>query len=680
MDKKNQPKNFDNSSNDNSSENLNYRIRREYIKKTNIEKRRQQIEKKRLRTEKRQNIKQFIVNIPNNILSFTGQVFKATTKKIVDPNFLVAVAMFLSLYFNFDQKRTLEKKEQSIAELNERIEQLENPYSFKNIRTYIKSPRFRSVFIRGGILLIPIAKQLYNHWSTNQQLSSARQQLSEVTKENTEIKQEIVHVKEKSQSKIERIKDSYDTQISKLHVTLNRFNEAALASAQQEREILGKMQFYKNELAETIENNESLKNEIKLARSLNEKKDQEINDLSLQMKVLENVVSDKEDIEARLTADLLKVTEKNKMFSLKAQKLKGQIKRTHTELLKFQQELSSQKDEVSKLTSEKRKLKKELSTVISQQVVAEDTIKDLQLQTNKAETKFQEAIDKTNRYAMHMDSVNNQINECEKEANQKISEYARTSKIAEDKVTELSRMIKRQEVQLRQKDKQSQQLENEVQLTKAKLNDNVIENYQLQSELSKSKDQLKEVSGQQKRELQKVIATTKRTINNNQKKYAQLQRQFKDQSNQLTHAYIEQEGLIEQVKKLNDRLHNQDKSFFARLQSERQEQEEKFRSTQEISSKLINDLLDQQMKDQKKSWWQKIPITLLTHIEMKSDVPEEKESIRESYFYPAFSTAVPTEQSHVQKVTEKYSNKKNKWEVVTNQDKVPVKKDRSSKK
>jgi chromosome segregation ATPase len=70
-------------------------------------------------------------------------------------------------------------------------------------------------------------------------------------------------VKEKSEAEIKQIRQEHQVEISKLHVTLNRFNRAALKSAKRETDMRTKIAECKNKLAEAIELRDSFEQQVK---------------------------------------------------------------------------------------------------------------------------------------------------------------------------------------------------------------------------------------------------------------------------------------------------------------------------------------------------------------------------------------------------------------------------------
>ena len=170
-----------------------------------------------------------------------------------------------------------------------------------------------------------------------------------------------------------------------------------------------------------------------------------------------------------------------------------------------------------------------------------------------------------------------------------------------------------------------------------------------------------------RKELQNEIKDKEKTIQNYVKTVSKLRKTIRSKDFELAGSSARQDGLLHQLDNLVKKSDLQKTSFLARLQAEREDQRKQFNSLAERSTELINEVLDQQQSDQKKSWWEKIKVCLSPHIsipwlktenEVQKEEPIEKE--KEYYFYPSRVN----ELTGLQKVKEKFLPETEEWEVV----------------
>ena len=146
-------------------------------------------------------------------------------------------------------------------------------------------------------------------------------------------------------------------------------------------------------------------------------------------------------------------------------------------------------------------------------------------------------------------------------------------------------------------------------------------------------------SGDEKRALQKKLRKKAKTIQFLEKEHRNLTRSWKNQGQQLAKSYLQQQELIDDLGKANELGQN----YFQQLQNERAREEAKQNVLLKTHNALFNDLLDQQEKDQTKSWWKKIfsSVNVYPNVALNKTVKKEYPIIQENaYFFSNSSSSV----------------------------------------
>jgi len=265
-------------------------------------------------------------------------------------------------------------------------------------------------------------------------------------------------------------------------------------------------------------------------------------------------------------------------------------------------------------------------------------------ETEKNDVLLQKAVDQTNRYALRMDQTNAQLQSIQK------PDLAQKEK---------NEILSEKEKLILDLDLKNQEWEQNIEKIKNQLGQTIITTETLMSELDKEKQLLKKASPVEKIKLSKKIDEKEKLIQVIEKQQVNLTKSMKSQGTKLAKSYAAEEDLIQEIKQLQLDSPHLEKSFFGRLQREREEQEQKFKSILQASNTLVNQLLDQQEKDQKKAWYQKINFKILPTVSIDQKNQNKKDLEKEYYFFapladhPVFS-----------KIKERYSEKTKKWEIV----------------
>lgn len=669
----------------NNNQNYNEIDEEAFIRQQKRAKKRKELEKKRRRRQRREKINKFIDTTKSSIRKISGKILS----KIADPHLIVSAATAFMLYQQINKYQTQYEEQQKQIQYIERTLQETPKFSMKK---YLKE-NWGKVALTAGPVIIQIGRHVYIHMVTKQELAQTQNQLvqtkgelSHTTQKLNRAEEETVRVKTESEIQLKKIKEDHQIAISKLHLTLNRFNDAALESAKRETQMRNQIQECKNKLVQVLEQRDLVKEELENYEMVNGQKDEELQQISLKMRVVQTQLEDQEIHEARLIADLKQLQEQKKWWSLKEARLKTQVKSAEESRQEVYKKFSLIKKEKSKIEFEKQKLEFDIKTQQKHRVNAEQEVKRLQVENSQNHVLLQKAIDKTNRYAIRMD-----------EAKKQIDEYEKINLSNQEKLNFLQQEIDNKQINIQNKeqiiknrDQKNQQLEEQINIIQNQLNENLIQNDILNTEIQQAKEDLKKSSAENQAKIQKMIKEKQKIAAEYQKSSSKLKERIKNEGKKLALSYIEQDKLIQEITRLKDqeisdlrdiakkRKANLDKqfnqqkadfkkkeeSFFSLLQSEREIQEEKFNSVIDTHQELINQLLNQQEQDQKKTWWEKIQVNLNPSVSIDStdSTKNQKKEIlqRQHHFYPSWAT----EQTTVQRVTEEYSPEKDKWEII----------------
>ena len=607
---------------------------------------REQRKKKQDRILKRQKIihevQQFLKKIPGSTIRSIGKI----GTKLLDPQFIV------TLFALFTFQRELNKINNEIAVQKSEIQtvrqQQQQPYKIKEVW----DNNWPKIIVGGGSILFSVGKQAYSHYQTKSELAQTRGKLTEAKSQLNETQNELTEAKK---DKI-RIKEDYKKHISKLHTTLNRFNDAALASAKRENEMRNEIKQCKNQLGELIEQRDLIKEELFNIEKINESKNHELAEASLEIKVLKNKIQAKETDQAQLEVEFERLNQEKRWWNRRVTQVKKELNIADEERKRLYNQLSSKTKENNRLKKDKENLEKNIENQKKYIDNTQQTITKLKDDNHKNEIALQKAVDKTDRFALRMD-----------EAENKIKSYKQNANKFADQNEELKQEIKNKEYDILIKDQKNQQLEENIQTTKDQLYENIIQKDLLQKQIVEDKNSLAKASKKEKVQIQRLISKHKKDIEARNKINQKLKTRIKKDGKLLAKGEINQELLKDELNNYQNQLkkkHQKVESYYSRLQTEREEQQQKFNSALETSNQLVNQLLNKQEQDQARSWWQKIPIKIRPSLNLNNQTKKEKtEKIheRESYFFPSLFTL---DQSIPQKVYERYSEEKQEWEII----------------
>lgn len=287
----------------------------------------------------------------------------------------------------------------------------------------------------------------------------------------------------------------------------------------------------------------------------------------------------------------------------------------------------------------------------------EQEVNSLRAFNNKKEVELQKAMDRTNKYALKMDQTKDELNKYEKSESGQ-TEQNQIIKEQQNKITELNATVDTLQHEL---DSNKSELSNYV-LHIDKLNDQVS---QAQSQLENSEN----LNREEKKQLKDQVQHNEKEIKMYKKAVSKLRKELASKGKEVALSYIKLDELTEELKKSTKQNEVDKKSYFIRLQQERDE----INTLTDLSTEIVNNILDQQEKDQKISWWKKIQISVSPQVFLPSrksgdDLVEEQvpEKEKEYYFFPGYSNELPT----LQKVKEKFKPKTKQWEVVDVEPKI----------
>jgi hypothetical protein len=632
-----------------------------------------------------QNVKKRLVFV-KNILVKGKQFVWTTTVKFVEPN--VVISVFTAIYFyrkSHQLEIELTQQQRQIEIIERNLEQ--SPKG--SVKSFFKD-NWPKILISGGTIIVPVGKQIYNHWQTKQELVVAKGELfetkdyltetqgkltqtqGELTKTEsqlTEAKSEIIQaieeiskVKIDSEITLSEINQETQVKISKLHVTLTRFNEAAMYSAQQETKMRSEIFQCRNLLADTLQIRDDLKETVKYYVNLTNQKSIELEDNFLETQVLKATLKDKLVSQARLKVDLDQAKISNEFSFFKIKKLEKQINNFDKERINLRDKLSEKISQCNELELKKQKIQLEYEVDQKKQAKNEQEIENLKLKNKQNDTLLQKSIDETNRCALKMDQAQDKIDQFQE---MNLNNEQKTE-LLNQKIKEQNKLISHKKNKIIELDQKNEQLEYSIADMKNRLNKSRIETEELNCDIAKVKKAFNEASGQEKRELNNLINEKQKAVDKYQKINSKLQSDMVKEGHKLAQSYISQDGLIKEADKLKRDSRVQEKDFFSRLQSERKCQDEKFELATNTAAQLIEQVLNKQESDRDKSWWSKLPIHFQFKINAEPKSEPKTEMHREHFFY----SGPGNEQTLTQRVVEKFNHKTGKFEII--KDKLEV--------
>jgi len=637
------------------------------------------------------------VFVKNMLVKGKDFVWK-TTGKFFEPNVVISIVTAIYFYRKSHQLEIeLTHQQSQIAVIERNLEQ--NPKGFAE--SFFKN-NWPKIIISGCTVLYPVGKGIYNHWQTNQELVVAKaevfetksylaetqdylvetqvklnqtqgelnqtqgdlnqtqKELTQTETQLTEATENISKVKINSQITLNEVKKETKIIIGKLHVTLRRFNDAAMLSAQQETKIRTEISECTTLLADSLLIRDDLQKTVEYYVNLTNEKSIELEETFLETKVLQATIEDKLISQARLKVDLDKAKTENKSAFFKIRKLKKQINNFDKERINLRGHLSEKNSQFNALSLQKQKMQLEYQVDQKKQAKNQKEIEDLKLQNNKNDILLQKYIDETNRYALKMDQAQN-----------KIDQFKETSFDKEQKIRLSNQKIEKQNNLINELDHKNQQLEYSVADMKSRLNNSIIEIDELNCDIAEVKKAFNQASGQEKIELNNLIKEKQKTIAKYKDLNSRLRLDMVKEGQKLAQSYVSQDGLIKEAEELKQDLRVQDNKFFSRLQSERKRQDEKFDLATNTAAQLIDQILNKQDNDQDKSWWSKLSINQFIgsfqfRINGEPEPKPEKEIYKEHFFY----SGPGNDQTLTQRVVEKFNHKTGKFEMV--KDKLEV--------
>lgn len=635
------------------NEEFNYRAQKEFLRNKIRASRKKRNEKKRKRIQRRKKIRKWIRNTPTKSIKVTRKFLK----KVVEPQVLVsAITAFIIFKSTIVDQKKFAQLEQEIQDIREQQES--TPRTLFHAMKSTCRENWPKIILGGGTILVPVGKHFYKNWQVKQELHQTKGELIQTQNKLDKSQEETVKVRVESTAKLNQVQKDHKITISKLHVTLNHLNSQAMESAKRETFYRNEIESCKIQLAEGIDERNLLNKEVEYLSDVTQQQNEEISQAQVEVKSLEIELSDAETEQAEIKTKLEKVKNENRFFKWETKKLQKELKKVDAHRKELKNDLFLEVKHNNKLTVKKQQLETDLNTLFENQQRAENKIKSLRAQKDKNSIQLKKAVEDTNRYAMQMDKARYEINEFEK----KDSKNQRQVNLLNQQVSKLDQQISKLEKIIVQKDQTNYNLEQEIEYQKQLLNKNILENDDLHLDLIDAKKDLKTAYGDHKNELEKIISNTEKTIGENPRRYSKLKTELEKQEKKLNKSYDEQDDLMYEIQTLKNNAEMKEKSYFSRLQSERKQQEEYINNISSSQNNLINEILDQQEIDQKKHWWQKIPVKLSPRVSVNAKQERSKE--RDSYFYPSWAN----EQPLPQKVRERYSYKRKRWEVIDQND------------
>jgi hypothetical protein len=266
-------------------------------------------------------------------------------------------------------------------------------------------------------------------------------------------------------------------------------------------------------------------------------------------------------------------------------------------------------------------------------------------------------MDATNLVVLEMDQMNKEL-ETLRLRNQKISGENIHFKQKLDSETQVAAQ---QEQQIYENDRKNQELENECQILQTEKAEAIIREDALKKQLELDKLKLEQASNEKKSQLEKEIKQTQKQLETVEREKKILEKTSAKQEKKLAKQYIKQEELIDEHRKQLLTVYGFGTNLFTRLERERLYQEQEFKTAIQGTSQLVNQLIDQQEKDQSIPWYRKMIFQITPEISVNNNQKEEKVIEKDSYFFGGWSSEIP---HGTIKIKEKYNPKTQEFEIV----------------
>lgn len=597
-----------------------YRSKQDFLRQKTIEQKKQRFEKERnLIRQKKQDEERKLFRIwklsPTNLRSYV--------LRFVEPQNVVAIVSVVVITYEGIRFRD-QMKEQHQAELDQQAEiQKPQPKSLpiEVVQTLWNTHRTQ-ILIGIGSTVLMVTKQIYQNHQNYTSLKTRAVQSETQLVQTTEILRE---TQQKSQTQLEDLKKQNETQIKKLHVTLNRLNNAVLESVEVEASLRKQLFDSKRELAVAIDERNLLQENLRTLQKKSAERKEALRDLSLEKKVLIEKMEAQETEHAKLIVQLGESQKTKKFWNLDALRLKGELKVAETLREQQNRQLSTVELDYQSVENRAKTLESQLETKQNRIRELESETEGLKRSNKKSEEKLQRSIERTQRQALEMDRT---------EENMK--------KYQSSESENSPNLIPLQE-EIKKLTKNSETLQSQLEKTQNDLNQNIILNDQLRSEVKTSQN----------------VGNKMEKLQESQQQNATLREKIKQQQRQLIQNSKTESQLRSELAKLVVNNQDQSKTFGGILQLYRSKEEAKYNSLLHKSNELVHSLLDQQEQMQKKYWWQKKNFSFSPQVNFVQKKKPEKDRIIDSYFY----LGKGTESYLPSKIQEEYCSKTKEWKV-----------------
>jgi hypothetical protein len=645
--------------------------RNEIKKEKNLAKKKRKEERQKKRYQKFQTFKKSISKFQLGTKNYISQLF--------EPNTLVGIALAIVLILDS------RKIQQEVNNQAKKIDQLERvleskPEQVSYTKEFIQR-NWEKIIVTIAPIVIKIVFDYINHYKAAAQneikvtqaetrVTKAEQQAeqqaeqSKLELENEKIRSQDALKQEKMefQTRVREVENKALLKISKLHVTLNRFNDQALLYAKKETEMRQIIVESKTELAAAINQRDFLNLQLSESRKLVQTKNHELSKSSLELKSLKQDLEKLEDSQAKFLTELRNAEEEKfslkKLIDRKESKLQKIVKKKNDERLELVAKIDNYENDIGTLKVEKEQISKKLESEIREKKLVEEETEKLKAENLKNDVKLQSSIDATNRVVLKMDEINKELQTL-RLRNQKISGE---NKYFKQKLESEAQVADQQEKQIYENDKKNQELESECEKLRAAISDAIIREDALKDKLELEKLELEKASNEKKSQLEKELQKTQKDLENLNRGKKNLEKASAKQEKELAKQYIKQEELIDQHRKQLLTVYQFGTNLFTQLQRERLYQEEEFKTASQESLQVVNQLIDQQEKDQTIPWYRKMIFQIVPEISINKDPKEEKVVIeKESHFFRSWSSEIPHGSI---KIKERYNPKTQKLEII----------------
>ena len=536
----------------------------------------------------------------------------------------------------------MEIQRTQIEQVQAELEKAQNPmYQLKNFW----NNNWPKIIIGTGTVLVPLGKQIYRGWETKRQLGQAEVEVTNLRGELSE-----------SQTNVQALK----LKISRYHITLNRLNNAVLNFTKRESELVQKVRAGNRELVAAYQQCDDLKKESLRFQNMVTEQAQEISNGKVLIKTFEAKLDAAEKTQGELSKELADHKEKNGSWNLKYGRLQRAFTKAEKERSDLVRQLSTAKSKSEGLEIELKNLEKKASTAIKNEIKSQKEVVNLKSEVQVYRNELGEAVKKSNQAAVRVDNMQQKLNSALTELGERETELGETNNQLRNIVTQLNTKVEecealRVEVEKLTAESEDVWLENRALQESLKRTENELENFRENSDASSRK---------REKELRAEIKALRKALQKSEKHSAEVVNQLNKVQDKLNHQEKNVENLLKKQDTLsrgNQFLTNQFRSVLARLIFERNQNATVARSANE----LVNNVLDQQEKDQQKSWWEKMTFNLRPQIffnrsKTEKDPNQDKvEMERFYYFLPAWGNP---ETSQI-RVSERKNPENQKWEV-----------------